>query len=111
MYFFIVTTDKCVIANILIQSTEDLGRQIAFICVYACFESHYLISNATIQPYFERKNVIACCSPKDILKLTDSGFLAFTRVPNVPPSTSADGSLVTTVIHLKMILSRQKPVP
>lgn len=64
------------------QSIEDLGKQIAFICAYACFESHYLIFNATIQLYFKRKTVTACNSVEDLLKLTDSGFLAFIRVPN-----------------------------
>lgn len=78
---FTVITDKCAIANIQAQSTGDLGKQIAFICASACFESHNLISNS-----------YCCNSLEDLLKLADSGFLAFIRMPNLPPSTSSEGS-------------------
>lgn len=61
----------------------SLGKQIAFICASACFESHDLISNC-----------YCCNSLEDLLKPADSGFLAFIRMPNLPPTTSSEGSWV-----------------
>lgn len=74
-------SQKCATANISAQSIGDLGKQIAFIWASACFESHDLISNC-----------YCCNSLEDLLKLADSSFLASIRMPNLPPSTSSEGS-------------------
>lgn len=100
VWYFAVITDKWATANIEAQSIGDLGKQIAFIWASACFESHGLISNCYCWHNLE-----------DLLKLADSGFQAFIRMPNLPPSTSSEESWVTTLMHLEKMLSRQKPVP
>lgn len=65
-----------------------------------------------LNPIFDLISNCYCSnSLEDLLKLADSGFLAFIRMPNLPPTTSSEGSWVTTLMHLEKMLPRQKPVP
>lgn len=48
---------------------------------------------SVLNPIFDLISKCYCSnSLEDLLKLADSGFLAFIRMPNLPPSTSSEGS-------------------